>query len=82
MLAVMSKFIDWGGSADAGSKKWTAEFLKLFPGTFGQRFAVAAVVFIHAVFDRSPLLMFVLVGLAVCAYVAIQDSNNSTRSSR
>jgi hypothetical protein len=27
-------------------------------------------------------LMFVLVGLAVCAYMAIQDSNNSTRSGR
>jgi hypothetical protein len=55
---------------------------KIVPWDVWAAIAVAAVVLIHAVFDRSPLLMFVLVGLAVCAYMAIQDSNNSTRSGR
>jgi hypothetical protein len=55
---------------------------KIVPWDVWAAIAVAAVVLINAVFDRSPLLMFVLFGLAVCAYMAIRDSNNSTRSSR
>lgn len=55
---------------------------KIVPWDVWAAIAIAVVVLIRAVVDRSPLLMFVLVGLAVCAYMAIQDSNNSTRSSR
>jgi hypothetical protein len=55
---------------------------KLVPWDVWAAIAFASLVLVLAIFDQSPLLMFVLVGLAVCAYMAIQDSNNSTRSSR
>jgi hypothetical protein len=46
---------------------------KLVPGDVWAALAVAAVVLIFAIFDQSPLLVFVLVGLALCAYIAIQN---------
>ena len=45
--------------------------LKLVPWDVWAAIAVAAVVLILAAFDRSPLLGFVLVGLALWAYIAI-----------
>jgi hypothetical protein len=40
-------------------------------------FAIAVVVVILAVvFDQSPLLVFTLVALALCAYIAIRDSDH------
>ena len=40
-------------------------------------FAIAVVAVILAVvFDRSPLLVFTLVALALCAYIAIRDSDH------
>jgi hypothetical protein len=60
-----------GGSADAGSKKMDGSIFKIVPWDVWAAIAVAAMVLIRAVFDGSPLLMFMLVGLAVCAYMAI-----------
>jgi hypothetical protein len=40
-------------------------------------FAIAVVAVILAVgFDQSPLLVFTLVALALCAYIAIRDSDH------
>jgi hypothetical protein len=74
MFAAMSKFIDRGGSAGAGSKKMDGSIFKIVPRDVWAAIAVAAMVLIRAVFDGSPLLMFVLVGLAVWAYIAILNS--------
>ena len=36
--------------------------------------AIAAVgIILAVVFDQSPLLVFILVGLALCAYIAIRN---------
>ena len=55
---------------------------RLVPWDVWAVLVVAALVLIRSVFDQSPLLMFVLFGLAVWAYIAIQDSNDSTHSGR
>jgi hypothetical protein len=47
---------------------------KLVPWDVWAALAVAAMVVVLAVTDQSPLLVFVLVGLVFCAYVAIQDT--------
>ena len=40
-------------------------------------FAIAVVAVILAVvFDQSPLLVFTLVALALCTYIAIRDSDH------
>jgi hypothetical protein len=46
---------------------------KLAPWAVWAALAVAAMVLILAVVDQSPLLMFVLVGLVLWAYIAIQN---------
>ena len=81
MFAAMSKFIDRVDQL-MQAPKMDGSIFKIVPWDVWAAIAVAAMVLIRAVFDGSPLLMFMLVGLAVCAYMAIQDSNNSTRSSR
>jgi hypothetical protein len=47
--------------------------LKLVPWDVWAALAVAAMALILAAFDRSPLLGFVLVGLILGAYIAIQN---------
>ena len=60
-----------GGSAVAGSNKMDRSIFKLVPWDVWAALTVAALVLILAAFDRSPLLGFVLVGLALWAYIAI-----------
>jgi hypothetical protein len=48
--------------------------LKLVPWDVWAALAVAAMVLVLAAVNQSPLLMFVLVGLAVWAYIAIQNT--------
>jgi hypothetical protein len=47
---------------------------KIVPRDVWAAIAVAAMVLVRAIFDGSPLLMFVLVGLAVWAYIAILNT--------
>jgi hypothetical protein len=48
--------------------------LKLVPWDVWAALAVAAMVLTLAAFDQSPLLKFVLVGLILWAYIAIQNT--------
>jgi type IV secretory pathway VirB3-like protein len=47
--------------------------LKLVPWDVWAALAVAAMVLVLAAFNQSPLLKFVLVGLVLWAYIAIQN---------
>jgi hypothetical protein len=51
---------------------------KLVPWDVWAALTVAAMVLILAAFDRSPLLGFVLVGLALWAYIAIPHTPRLT----
>jgi hypothetical protein len=62
-----------GGSAVAGSNKMDRTTFKLVPWDVWAALAVAAMVLILAAFNQSPLLKFVLVGLVLWAYIAIQN---------
>jgi hypothetical protein len=74
VFAPLSKLIDRGGSTVAGSNKMDRSILKLVPWDVWAALAVAAMVLVLAAVNQSPLLMFVLVGLAVWAYIAIQNT--------
>jgi type IV secretory pathway VirB3-like protein len=72
MFAPLSNFIDRVGQLLQGPTMDRTIF-KRVPWDVWAALAVAAMVLILAAFNQSPLLKFVLVGLVLWAYIAIQN---------
>jgi hypothetical protein len=67
----LSKFIDRADQSVARSNKM--DRVKLIPWDVWAALAVAATVLILAVFNESPLLKFLLIGLALWACIAFRN---------